>query len=108
MDKSDYFDHIILEILNILHQSSGKRYSDLKGELIVSDTSLVNRLNKLKLAEYIIPKITFNESGKNNINYVLTKKGDQLVNTLNIKDHYRSLQSIIMNAKIPKKCDYCI
>ena len=93
LDKSDYFDHIILEILNILHQSSGQRYSDLKTQLNVSDTSLVNRLNKLKLAEYIIPQITFNESGKNNINYVLTKKGNQLVNTLNIKDLIKNIEA---------------
>ncbi|MDI1495926.1 MAG: hypothetical protein K8823_1234 [Cenarchaeum symbiont of Oopsacas minuta] len=93
MDKSDYFDHIILEILNTLHQSSGLRYSNLKTKLNVSDTSLVNRLNKLKLADYIIPQVTINEFGKNNVVYVLTKNGDKLVDKLNIKELIQNVES---------------
>jgi len=85
LEKSDYLDHIVLEILNLLSKNdSGLRYNDLKTKLNVSDTSLVQRLNKLKSAEYIAPEAKISDTGRNYIAYILTDFGVQLIKELNI------------------------
>jgi len=85
LEKSDYLDHIILETLNILHQSeNGLRYGDLKTKLNVSDTSLITRLNKLKNSDFVTSKAQISDSGKNYFAYTLTAFGIQLVKELDI------------------------
>lgn len=85
MEKSDYLDHIILETLNELSQAdNGLRYVDLKSKLNVSDTSLVQRLNKLKDAEYVTSEAKMNDKGKNYFAYVLTDLGVQLFKELDV------------------------
>lgn len=60
------------------------RYSELKSKLNVSDTSLVQRLNKLKNAEYITSEAKIAETEKNYFAYTLTELGCQLVTKLDI------------------------
>ena len=85
MQKKDYLDHIILETLNLLHNSDGLRYMDLKSKLNISDTSLILRLDKLKSAQYIIPVAKITDTRRNYIDYTLTDTGIQLVKKLDIE-----------------------
>ena len=93
MEKSDYFDIINLETLNFLCKSdNGLRYIDLKAKLNVSDTSLVNRLKKLKYAEYISAEAKISDVGRNYIAYVLTDLGADLVKELEIEKLLEKVQ----------------
>ena len=65
---------------------------DLKAKLNVSDTSLVNRLNKLKFAEYISAEAKISDVGRNYIVYVLTDLGAELVKELEIEKLLEKVQ----------------
>ena len=65
---------------------------DLKAKLNVSDTSLVNRLNKLKFAEYISAEAKISDAGRNYIAYVLTDLGAELVKELEIEKLLEKVQ----------------
>ena len=85
MRKKDYLDYIVLETLNLLYNSDGLRYMDLKSKLNISDTSLLSRLDKLKTAQYIIPIAKITDTGRNYIAYTLTDFGIQLVKEFDIE-----------------------
>jgi len=100
LKKSDYLDYIILETLNILHQSkNGLRYVDLRTKLNVSDTSLVNRLYKLKSLKYVELKPQISDTGKNYFAYTLTDTGIQLVKELDIEALLIKVEKTV-NAKL--------
>ena len=85
MRRSDYTDHVMLATLNQLHEvPDGLRFTELKAKLNVSDTSLVNRLNKLREAGYVTMDAKPGKKGRSYIAYVLTPSGIELVLALNI------------------------
>ncbi|MCJ8306867.1 MAG: hypothetical protein HRU07_07460 [Nitrosopumilus sp.] len=100
MEKSDYLDHIILETLNLLNKSkNGLRYGDLKLKLNVSDTSLVNRLNKLKTSNYVTSKAQITDIGKNYFAYTLTDFGIQLVKELDVEKLLNNVEKLLNNVE---------
>lgn len=92
--QSDYLDHIVLNILNKLSAADrGLRYTELKTQLIVSNASLVNRLNKLKDAGYIDVKLTSTKTGRPCSVYVLTHLGTNLVQTFKIPELLKKVEN---------------
>ena len=70
MKNHDLIDSVILEALNLLKKSQdGLRYGDLKLKLNISDSTLTNRLNKLK--SYGLVKLEAKDSdlGRNYVVY---------------------------------------
>ena len=94
MDQSDYLDYIVLEILNKLSVADhGLRYTELKTQLIVSNASLVNRLNKLKDARYVDVKLMSTKTGRPCSVYVLTQSGTKLVETFKIPELLKKVEN---------------
>ena len=93
MDQSDYLNYIVLEILDKLFVADrGLRYTELKTQLVVSNASLVNRLNKLKDAKYVDVKLMSTKTGRPCSVYVLTQSGTKLVDTFKISELLRKVE----------------
>ena len=85
MKRNDYLDHIVLDTLNQLSKTAdGLKFTELKTKLNVSDTSLVNRLNKLKDAKHVVMQARTSSTGRSYITYTLTSSGTNLVYALNV------------------------
>ena len=92
--RNDYLDHIVLDTLGQLFKTSeGLRFTELKTKLNVSDTSLVNRLNKLKDAKYIAMNANTSNTGRSYITYTLTQSGINLVHALNVPALLKELEN---------------
>ncbi|MBI2127290.1 MAG: transcriptional regulator [Thaumarchaeota archaeon] len=68
------------------HRTKGLRYVELKESLNVSDSTLTNRLDKLRDHQLVELKAHASESGRNYITYQLTEIGREGVKRLNVPD----------------------
>lgn len=96
MKKNDLMDSVILEALNLLkNNQNGLRYAELKSKLNISDSTLTNRLNKLK--SYDLVKLEAKDSavGRNYVVYGLTETGIKLVTKLDIDKILETLEETV-------------
>lgn len=96
MKNSDLMDPVILEALNLLKKSQdGLRYVELKSKLIISDSTLTDRLNKLKSYELVKIEAKDSKNGRNYVVYDLTESGTNFVNKLDIEKIIETLEDTV-------------
>ena len=87
--KSDYFNYDTLRILEFLYCHNGTKFTYLQKRLDMSSGSLINRLRKLKDAEYIFQKLYTYESGKHEVRYTLTISRSQICGSDRCSGHHK-------------------
>ncbi len=95
MEDFDFLlDPVTPKILMKLHPSGIKRYTDLREELNLSDSSLTNRLNELERRKLICATLHAPPRGRKQIVYQLTDLGKRVVRELNLHDFLESLNRL--------------
>ncbi|MGQ9718244.1 MAG: transcriptional regulator [Nitrososphaerales archaeon] len=84
--KESLIDAVLLSILAKLYRSRGIRYVELKNKLNVSDSTLKNRLDRLRRRNLITIQAKRSESGRNYIAYTLTDMGKKIVEHVKVSD----------------------
>ena len=82
----DYTDYFTLQILKTLSLTGGgMRYLSLKSDIVISDSSFINRLKKLRDAGYIhVELIETKDTCRFHQFYTLTEDGQILVRKLSV------------------------
>jgi len=89
-------DSVILEALNLLKKDqNGLRYVELKSKLNISDSTLTDRLTKLKYYGLVKLEAKDSDIGRNYVVYNLTESGIKLVTKLDIDKIIETLEDTV-------------
>lgn len=98
-DNGFLLDVVTLSILAELSPSNSLRYVELRNRLNLSDSTLTNRLHKLRSRGLARLRANAGEMGRNYITYELTDRGRGVVEKLGIKDFLHKVDSLALTER---------
>ena len=96
-------DNVLLSILAKLSPSNSLRYTEFKDKLKLSDSTLTNRLEKLRGLGLINLRANATDIGRHYITYELTDRGREVVERLAIKDFLHKVDSLTLVGEYDRK-----